>query len=1080
MADQLSFDDLFDPSLKRQMEDLQKNTKDYIKLLNTDLANSFQKVQEESKQLSGQLDKQDAATSQGRKNIENTAKSVSNLAAQEAKLVQSQREVSKATDATNNSIKQLKDNLKAQRTEFENLDRSTAKGQKRYKELTQEIGRTQTEIKAVNLELRKSQQQFEAQSREVRSTAKSYDDLQNESRSVLKQLKTMDNAVNQVTGEWNEQDPAVKKLVGRYKEIQNVLKSTDSQLGNFQRGVGDYNNSIQQAISGLGGQGGLAGSFGQLGNAANTVLPDIGNGLTSIVGKLGPAGLAAGALGAAFVGAFDKANDLAREIGPQLQSVRALIGGTDEEVRNLTASIRATSKAFDREFNEVLRAVNANTEAFGITGEESLGLINSALIQGFDLNQDLLDQLGEYSVQFAAAGFSAESFFAVQRIGARQGIFNDKAADTVKEFGLRIRELTPATELALKPLGEYTNEQIRLAVESGDTAKALEIVAGGLSDVELSAQQTQTIIADVFGGPGEDAGLEFIKSLRNINGEFKTLEELVENADGTLNEFQQSQAEILLLNQEFERSQVDIAAAFGATGDAFAGFTTQAKTFFNDVLARGIVEFRLFAATVKGFFEAISDGDFTGISDRVEAERVKVLLAISQAQDRELEQQEEFNKKRAAEQLDADRKLGLDRVKIQAQIQNLLLDREIGFQQEVLDNDESGAGARVAALLRIGQMRIMQEQNTLNAILQDQDLSQQEREKELIAHQNRIIDIEREFGNRIRDVRAEQDALLRSVEQADFLSREKNQADFQENILAQGLAAGERLKAQNERDIKNFEEQQARRQEIQNAVFDGLQAGLEASFELRNAAIDAQFQSELDALQIKQQAELDAAGENEEAKAVIAARFEEQRRALEAERARKDKQNAIFEATINTAVAIARALGSAAPPLNFIAAGIAAVQGAAQIAAIAATPIPKFEKGTKSSPEGLAMVGEAGPELIKDPSGELSLATDPGLQFLKRGSRVYTADETRALADAAIMEGAGDTIGTAADAVSNPLAGDLKDLISDVQTGRLILLEAVKSMSSNHFEVSERGLKVYTKNQGNRTDYFNKRYNSRK
>ena len=73
-----------------------------------------------------------------------------------------------------------------------------------------------------------------------------------------------------------------------------------------------------------------------------------------------------------------------------------------------------------------------------------------------------------------------------------------------------------------------------------------------------------------------------------------------------------------------------------------------------------------------------------------------------------------------------------------------------------------------------------------------------------------------------------------------------------------------------------------------------------------------------------------------------------------------EKAAAIFEATINAAVAVAKAAG------NPVQTAIAIAAGAAQIAIIAATPIPKFKRG--------GMVGgrshEAGGTLIEAESGE--------------------------------------------------------------------------------------------------------------
>jgi len=66
--------------------------------------------------------------------------------------------------------------------------------------------------------------------------------------------------------------------------------------------------------------------------------------------------------------------------------------------------------------------------------------------------------------------------------------------------------------------------------------------------------------------------------------------------------------------------------------------------------------------------------------------------------------------------------------------------------------------------------------------------------------------------------------------------------------------------------------------------------------------------------------------------------------------------------------------------------------------AVARAKIMSFEKGTSFAPGGPAIVGEAGPELIKSPGGRFSLS--PGkatLTYLERGSKVFTADETLAM-----------------------------------------------------------------------------------
>jgi hypothetical protein len=101
------------------------------------------------------------------------------------------------------------------------------------------------------------------------------------------------------------------------------------------------------------------------------------------------------------------------------------------------------------------------------------------------------------------------------------------------------------------------------------------------------------------------------------------------------------------------------------------------------------------------------------------------------------------------------------------------------------------------------------------------------------------------------------------------------------------------------------------------------------------------------------------------------------------------KTQAIFQATINLASAISAALAKGA---NVVLAGIVAGLAAAQLAAIIATPIPKFFKGVKNFMGGLAWVGDGGKrEPITSSSGELlGVSPDkPTLVNLPKGANVY-------------------------------------------------------------------------------------------
>lgn len=102
----------------------------------------------------------------------------------------------------------------------------------------------------------------------------------------------------------------------------------------------------------------------------------------------------------------------------------------------------------------------------------------------------------------------------------------------------------------------------------------------------------------------------------------------------------------------------------------------------------------------------------------------------------------------------------------------------------------------------------------------------------------------------------------------------------------------------------------------------------------------------------KRAAEDKTAAKNEE--------LEKKKAALQEKQARWDKANSIVQTTIATSLAVMKAYAIAGPIAGAVFAAIVAALGAAQIAVIAAQPIPKYAKGTKDHPGGLAIVGDGG------------------------------------------------------------------------------------------------------------------------
>ena len=128
--------------------------------------------------------------------------------------------------------------------------------------------------------------------------------------------------------------------------------------------------------------------------------------------------------------------------------------------------------------------------------------------------------------------------------------------------------------------------------------------------------------------------------------------------------------------------------------------------------------------------------------------------------------------------------------------------------------------------------------------------------------------------------------------------------------------------------------------------------------------------------------------------------------ALKTKQAKADKSAALISVAIDTAVAVAK-IWAQTGVFGTIAQLTAIAAGAIQAGIILATPIPKFAKGTDSTPSGSWIAGDAGSEAIISPSGQMFLTPDkPTLYSNKPNHQVIPHAETqRMLAELGMQRG---------------------------------------------------------------------------
>jgi phage-related minor tail protein len=292
-----------------------------------------------------------------------------------------------------------------------------------------------------------------------------------------------------------------------------------------------------------------------------------------------------------------------KEVAELRGNINTLTGATGKDLDGLTTSVLAVSRTFGKDFNEVLQASNTLSKQMGVSQQEAMRLIQQGFLAGADAGGDFLDQVKEYAPQFKDAGFAAQDFIGHISQASTQGIFSDKGADVVKEFGLRIREQTKATTEAMQAaFGSDFTKQIFDGIKDGSMSveQALQKVGKELEETKIPANQLQTVIADVFGGPGEDAGIDYLKSLKNVG---KGVDELVDKT----NAYTQRQAALLASQTELAEAQNDLTKQFEGGSTVLETLTNKSMTLLYSLLASLGTTFKELFQPVQDIWKSLTD-----------------------------------------------------------------------------------------------------------------------------------------------------------------------------------------------------------------------------------------------------------------------------------------------------------------------------------------------------------------------------------------------------------------------------------------------------------------------------------------
>ena len=784
-----------------------------------------------------------------------------------------------------------------------------------------------------------------------------------------------------------EQDSSqeAKDLLISINNLDKKLKGIDATVGQFQRNVGGYTEALSNFFPKLGGTlGEVTGAIGGL-----------KLGISELGKTTGALNIGLGGIGIALT-AFSAISSIFASINQSVEETKRLSlqvsNFTNETGKNLDDAVtksKAIAITYQKDVDDIVVAANSASKALGISFGGALDLIEVGFRKGADAQGQFLDGLREYSVQFRDAGLSAEDFLRVSIASANEGIFSDKGLDAVKEFGLRIREQTKASRTALENAfgSDFTNELFdNINNGSITSGQAFGLITNKIKETGVAGSELQTVIADVFGGPGEDVGQDFLITLGEIL-------QATDNITLSTNKYQTQQNQLYQSNLELEESQTDLNKSFANTGAEFTILTNKAKIFFNNFTAGLLDLANEFPAT----FKAIAAGFTTFFASGDIGLALKVNRDIFRAEKKKIEEEDKIDairvekerialeKKRAEEEKkrlrNKNRDLssitnqgGKDASKEFTEGSLAALENERSKLQQAFSNAVAGSGTQKELAVKL---------NAINNQIKDAV----EQQNQLLADASR--------GNLLKNLQDAQQLAtlplkvepLKSVKASDLAKVEKEDLKkVQDEIIKNSAIAAKKQKEINDQQLKDKQENtQKLIESVSNSIIsvtDIISTFQKARAEKEAEAINEQItntEKNIEELEAKaekasgirkKRIERDIASQKE-----LLKQQQVEAEAIRIKAAKEEKRIAIIQAIIQGALAVQRALASVPFPANLLAAIPTGIAAAAQIATIAAQPLA----------EGGVITGERVNQRQNIPTRSNG---DNVLAFVKRGEVV--------------------------------------------------------------------------------------------
>lgn len=514
----------------------------------------------------------------------------------------------KALGRITQSNAKLNDSVKKNQTELDKMTKKLDefKGDKR----STEYKKLQTSIEAKSAAIQKDTERMRINSDEMSRIDKkikgelspSYNDLTAKVVKLTRELKGMSKEMDGYADKKAELD----SLKDALDQHDLSVKKIESSYSSLAQGSGDFMSRMEMLRS-----GNFAEAFDGFGESFKGMLASMKAFLLS------PIGAAIGLITALAL-ATKEWLSYNNEIAKQNAHIEQLTGSTGKLTDSYREMATAVEDVFNKDFKETVLELDNLVKDFGITAEQAFAIYTDGMVRGGASNSEFGESIREYGQLFAQNGYSAQEFVNILNAGIDLQIYNDKLPDAIKEAGLSLTEQTKATKDAMiNAFGANFTNEILSKVKTGEmtVAQALTNISVKAQEANLNQQQLAQLTADMFRGAGEDAGgaLKIFQALNmsisDVNKEYTTLQSAISESVRLSYELERAQTEALKsdkaiqFQQQWSNSWKTIQTKFYEALATISDFYFKYLEWGQEANAKTVVFFSRIPAVIKALVD---------------------------------------------------------------------------------------------------------------------------------------------------------------------------------------------------------------------------------------------------------------------------------------------------------------------------------------------------------------------------------------------------------------------------------------------------------------------------------------------